>query len=401
MKGIFTIWLFLLLTLKIAYSQPTSTKILIDPENLHGGLVSEVFSGVSYIPLENAKSFQLDDINSIKVGDTTIYLLDRRKQQILIFTTHGKFKTKIDECPVLEFKKVWNGFSEISYDEQTNTLHVIGSILGKGSIILAYDQDGKYTNKYKIVPSIFFSIIDWNNIVEFNSYKTENVMKRKKSHKPPQDHVIFWNKENPQKTYLPIDQSILFKGSDDFLDYAFGHDLDSDNTLFSKAGSYSIYALNKDSISAIYEILFPLTYSLPRDLISAKINEGKRFNELVDRPNMYYWLSLSPIFKFSSNLFFSPKSKSSSEHIMYDLNKEKAYSLKRISSELGNLPICGRKGILAIKNGKAYSFISANDFLQSAPEDKSILPMHLQEFTAQNNHLLNPVLIVLDLKKHD
>lgn len=385
----------LCITLKITFSQTASTRILIDPDNLFGGNVSDIFSGLSYVPLENSKAFLLDDIAAIRVGDNFIYIYDRIKDQILIFDLKGNFKNKITKYPDKIFSKNWNGFSDLYYDEYRKTLLVVGSLRNADAVLLEYDEAGNYNHKYQSLPFTFFKLSDKNNLVEFNSYNTTN---REKSET---FHVRFWRDGIRVKSYLPIDQDVLMRGMDNMMDYAYGYDFDNNNMLFSKAGEYNIYSLNEDSITNVYQVLFPFEYSLPIDLFTNKMNEGKRFESLADRPNMFYWLSRSPIFKYKSKLFFSPLARSMSERVMYDFDSETGYSLKRISSELGDLPICGSRGILEIKNGKAYSFITAYEFLKLAPTDISILPPNIQQFITRNNDLANPILIILDLDKHD
>src|SRR6476469_787262 len=92
--------------------------IRLDPENAIGGNASDIFSEVTFIPLETTSESLFGSISQLEITDEYYIILDRSTNSILIFTKAGKFHSKIKGRSLDSQYRIW----QFSYNKWTKYL---------------------------------------------------------------------------------------------------------------------------------------------------------------------------------------------------------------------------------------------------------------------------------------
>jgi hypothetical protein len=114
----------------------------IDPGNSVGGVASDFFTEVNYVPLETTKESLFGSIARLEVTDDYYIILDNNTHSVLIFTKAGKFHAKI--------KSTEGSSSSYIYGFSVNKWAKLISFTRDYKALIYYDYDGKQVKTSKI-----------------------------------------------------------------------------------------------------------------------------------------------------------------------------------------------------------------------------------------------------------
>ncbi|MGF7082981.1 6-bladed beta-propeller [Mucilaginibacter sp. UYCu711] len=382
----------------------------VDPSNAVGGVASDFFSEVNYIPLETTKESLFGSISKLEITDDYYIILDQNTHCILFFTKTGKFHTKIkssEGSPIYDFSvNKWTKQIIYTRDNYKN---------------LAYcDYDGKIIKTTKLggetakdeVTQYSFYFIAPDKIVGQNYQNTLD--STDKYYKTFSKSLIVYAMDN-HKVYA---QGLPFKKSTGKVEYAwtglgpltsFGVDT---AYFYSKMWDYSIYTITPNAIQFTYKFHLPMFSSLPNDFMTNALYADKKYEWLQKNRDVIY--GLGNFFRTGNNLVFKTFSENGynnkEDNLIYNLKSGTLIAYKHIQQDERSyfLPIYdptgytfNSSGILACANGYIYTSVSAVGLYKGYndnTEQKVNYPPALAEYFKKGSIKDNPAILQLKLK---
>lgn len=377
----------------------------IDPNAANGGNMSQLFSEITFIPLETKKESLFGDITQLEVSEDNYIIYDNDTKCILIFEKNGKFRAKIELRKVVEGGRLNTENLDV-YDFTLKksgmecTIHI--SIAGKS---YAFDINAKLINqtvleKQKHRSSQFYNFKGGTKVVSY--YKDS-----KGKDKSLYQYAIIKN-GNPVAKYFEIDTGKFSK----FGDFAVGGpsfiETDSPDILHAvRYYDYTIYRIDSGGVSAEYQLIFPSKNTFPKDFNTNKVYFGKKINHFFKNVENIYGIGYP--FKIGDFLYFKCGSLSSyirrNGSFVYDLKNDYLISLNRLDPDSlsHHLPIIGAWDNDFKKFDGKYLYASLSSleifaYYDREKKKKLKYPEVMQNYFDKGNKKDNPILIKLTPK---
>lgn len=410
MKSLTCLVFLVLLQAKAAKSQAIE-KLRIDPAMAFGGTVSEYFEQINYVPLETTKESLFGDISQLVITDSSFVIHDYDTRAVLFFSLSGKYISKV------KFKE--GIYPLISYDKQAKRV-IISNYDGseKKAVTKYYSFIGKeLQGELSLKSSIRTNLVSLNNgfYVGSGSCYFGRGMK-------PADSTSYllkiYKEDSLYKSFLPYNQTINTAAC------AFAGWLQKVSMTPEEGVAYvsppfdgGIYRVTKDTAVKIYQVVFPLSRTVPKNIAESK--NLKLIDSLrnANWPDENMIMSIGNIFFQGNLLFFKINAakymwSSGSElakqyNFIYDLKTGKLVSIERMKpDELnGFLPFTGMRiawnGLDYIE-GSFYTSVSSLQLFNGKEATVDKKPNYspvMEKFFATENRKSNPVIVQLKLKK--
>ncbi|MES2810363.1 MAG: 6-bladed beta-propeller [Bacteroidota bacterium] len=387
----------------------------IDPSNAVGGVASDFFTEINYVPLETTDESLFGSISKLVVTEDYYIILDHNTHSILIFTKAGKFHAKIKSTQGSGNNYIWS-FSVNKWDK-----HIIFTKDGYKTLSYA-DYDGKVVKSVKLgkeneakdeLNTSEFHFISRDKSISTGWYNTMD--STDKNYKTYSKSLILYSNES-HKVYA---QGLPFKRqeadiSDEIISTGLGPVTASgtDSVYFyAKAYVNTIYTITPNTIKQSYKFIFPMFSSLPADFVTNKEYNKKRFEYFQKHNDAIFCISNT--FKSGDNLLFKAGTWGSSnkeDNLIYNLKSGTLIAYKHISQDEKSfhLPICddtgwtfSNTGLLACNDGTIYTSVSSLGMFkayEAAAEQKPQYPQHLADYFKKGSRKDNPVILTLKLK---
>lgn len=387
----------------------------IDPSNAVGGVASDFFTEVNYIPLETTEESLFGSIGQLEVVDDYYIILDHNTHSILIFTKAGKFHAKIKSVQGSGNNYIW------SFCVNKWTKHIIFTKDGYKNLSYA-DYDGKVVKTVKLGRE--------------NEAKDELNTSQYYFIAPDKAISTGWfnTMDSTDKYYKTYSKSLLLYSGEDKKVYAqglqfkkyeasLGEDMistglgpitasGSDSVYFySKPYENTIYSVTPNTIKQSYKFIFPLYSSLPMDFVTNREYDKKRFEYFQKHSETIFCISNT--FKSGDNLLFKTGtwgSGNKEDNLIYNLKTGSLIAYKHITQDEKSyhLPIYdetgwtfNNTGLLACTNGNIYTSVSSLGMFkayEAAAEQKPQYPSALADYFKKGSRKDNPVILQLKLK---
>ncbi|WP_457126435.1 6-bladed beta-propeller [Mucilaginibacter sp. HD30] len=384
----------------------------IDPSNAVGGVASDFFSEVNYIPLETTKESLFGSISKLEITDDYFIILDYNTHAILIFTKAGKFHAKIKSSQNSQ-NYIYN-FSVNKWDKQ-----IIFTADGYKNLTYC-DYDGKVIKTTKLGGETAQDEISQSEFFFLGPDKSVTVGSENrlqptdKYYKPFAKSLIIYAQTDHKVTA----QGLPFKKSEGKIEYtynglgpltSFGVDT---AYFYSKTWDYAIYTVTPNTIKFTYKFIFPLLISLPTDFMTNKLYADKKVEWTEKNGNVL--TGLGNFFRTGNNLVFKTFSRNGynnkEDNLIYNLKSGSVIAYKHILQDERSyfMPIYDQvgwtfndRGILACTGGSLYTSVSGVGMFKAyeGNADKKVTyPPVLAEYFKKGSMKDNPVILQLKLK---
>jgi hypothetical protein len=382
----------------------------IDPSNAVGGVASDFFAEVNYIPLETTNESLFGSISKLEITEDYYIILDQNTHCVLIFTRAGKFHTKIKSS---EKSPIWD-FSVNKWAKQ-----IIFS-RDRYKTLTYCDYDGKVVNTVKLggefakdeIGNFGLDLFAPDKGITINWYHaTDSTSKDYKTY--AKSLIIYANDKH--KVYA---QGLPFKKPVGKIEYAytglgpltsFGVDT---AYFYSNTFDYSIYTVTPNSINFTYKFIFPMYASLPNDFMTNTLYADKKMEWVEKNRDIIY--GLGNFFRTGNNLVFKTFSENGynnkEDNLIYNLKTGTTIAYKHIQQDERSyfMPIYDQtgwtfnnRGILACTGGCIYTSVSAVGMYKAYndnAEQKVKYPPALAEYFKKGSIKDNPAILQLKLK---
>lgn len=392
------------------------TKIKVDPSLAFGGVMSDYFKKIEYIPLETTKESLFGDIDKIIVTDSSFVVLDFDTKAMYYFALNGKYISKVrvteGDYPDMQFDRFNNVINLSYYNPVKQRMEFqYFSITGKS-----------ITN----LPDQRFSTDMVVNMVNLgNSYFAVTNSCRLHKRETPRDsivHLISIYKDGKLfKQFLPVNQiaNLGFCSLDGRLGNSQGSVVTNGSYYISRPLDYVVYKVNKDTVMPAFQMVFPAKRTFPPSIIESKNRAQLDSASIALSRNTDVINNVSNIFYFKNLLFFKtdPRSYMSATgsegknqyNFIYDTTDGKLVSFERITPDSLSsfLPIMGNGDASAIRgvmysNGALFSQISSLQLFQAMTATKNKMPVYpdvLKEYFSAQSRKSNPVIVKIRMKE--
>jgi hypothetical protein len=388
------------------------TTIRLDPSNAMGGVASDFFTEVNYIPLETTKESIFGSIAKLEITDDYYIILDHNTHSILIFTKAGKFHAKIKSNQG-ENNSIW------SFSVNKWTKQIIFTRDGYKNLTYC-DFDGKVIKTAKLGGGEAKDEISQAEFYFTAPDKTiasgyENKMDSTDKYYRTFTKSLIWYATENNKVYA---QGLPFKKSEGKIEYTYAGlgpltNFGVDTAYFySKMWDYAIYTVTPNNIQFTYKFIFPLLLSLPTDFMTNKLYADKKV-EWTEK-NRDVLTGLGNFFRTGNNLVFKTFSQNGynnkEDNLIYNIKSGTTIAYKHIEQDERSyfMPIYdatgwtfNNTGILACKDGYIYTGVSAVGMYKSYndnAEKKVNYPPALAEYFKKGSIKDNPAILQLKLK---
>lgn len=387
-------------------------KLRIDPAEAYGGVVSDYFDEVSYIPLQTTKESLFGTIGGFIISDSSFVISDFDTHCVLFFKLDGSYITKVkfknDDYPNVSLEGSSKRILVSVYNSQTQkAVMLYYSLTGtRMPDHLSIKSDEKTTGMRSLGDDYYLSLTG----CYYPAGKT------------PVDSlgyaISIYKKDQLYKRFLPFNEAATP------CICALGYwpnitSTDIDSVVYAATPfDNSIYRVTKDTIRKIYTAVFPFDRTLSKSLIETK--EPKRIDSL--RNNIY---KMEHIISGLSNIYFvnnlllckidqrsytwtDGTEASKQYNLIYNLKSGRLTSLERITPDEKSffLPLISGfymsiRG-LEYHNGYFYGNVPSLQMFaakESTKDKKPKYPAVLEHYFNTENRKSNPIIVQMKLKQ--
>jgi len=393
----------------------------INPKQTYGGLISEHFSSLEYIPLETTPESLFGDIARLIITDSSFIVSDADTKSILFFDVRGKYLRKIRSGRAV--------FPYVDYD--ANKKIVSACFINK------YDIENGNSTKKKVMEFLRFSAtgipVDTINVEVRNENLFEEInlepgytfRTNSCSFKDAaRDSTIYlldiFRGTTLYKHLIPYNQQqkmgfCYFSGKISSLqkDYTTINGV----TYAATPVEHHIYKITKDTAIKMFEVVFPKDAAVPKDMLKIRDTRLLDSIRLIARPPGIIY-RITNIFFSGNKLFFKgtcpfylsniSTSTLQAYNFIYDTVSRKVVALERLTPDAKSffLPVFDprdglmEKGIL-YNNDNFYSYVSSLDMFIARQKTKDKNPQYppaLQDYFNTQSRKSNPVIVKMKLK---
>lgn len=397
MRSMFIIILIISFCSNCVQAQPNYT-IRIDPESASGGIASQIFEAVEFIPLETTSESLFGSIDQMEVTEDYYFILDTRSRSILIFNRDGSLHTRIRSGGVDKY------FGFFTLNRLSKKI-IINNQFSNG--LLIYDYDGKYLGK-EAFPADAKSLYYFgaNSVL----YNLSRPFDTKRTPKMSYD-LAYGNGFSPIRKYLNA-YNPKFENGEYNIEYnPFNYSGEIGSCMFSLPFEYKAYQLNDTGLLNTYKFIFPLHYSLPINFSTDSIYIGHRAQYVYsNRENLHKIYSVSNVYKIGDRLLFAAPTGQlrigSDWNYLYNLKSGSLISFSRVTADSSTFyfPILASllEKVDAVHNGEIFSsFPSFRIFAINNNIEKLVnYPLALKKLLASGSKNDNPVIVKFRLKSN-
>lgn len=377
-------------------------KLYINPAYAQGGIDTQVFKSITYLPLETTKESLFGEIFKMEITDDYYIVSDRNTNSILLFQKNGKFYAKIDggKFPNAQLNPTFTVDRE-----QKLIITRISSIPGK---LVWFNFKG---NVVKETPIKEF----YNSIASLNSstlaYSPFTFLSGKVKSDSVNYFIKFLNNGEIEKKMQPFNVAQyamspnLSFAIDRIRPYYFYYSGIKNNLLYVENYNYNIYSLNEQGIQKIYNVVFPQDLSLSPDSLTHRLSLTDKEKYVKDNDKKIY--SFRGVYLIGDYLYFETiKSEfyTTDPYLIYNLKSKSLISLKKVSSGSAAcfLPLTTDFGTIVGCDGEyVYSALSSLEMFEAkeaTASKKPNYPSALQTYFNTQSRKSNPVLVLLKPK---
>lgn len=382
-------------------------KLRIDPMQAQGAMASDIFSSITYIPLETTAESVFGSVSQIEVVKDYFIILDYNTNCILIFHKNGKFHKKFKgkrETPIWRF----------SVNRWSNQI-VFSNDYFKSIMSLDFDLnvvrivDISNSDRSPIFASTF-QFLSASQILSYDQYRDfavgsryYNSFSRSLLRFATDDGMV----DGTTMCYSDVESKIdvLTSGHQPLTNSGIWNEY-----LFSKPYSYDIYKIGWKKTKLDFKLVFPLHNSLPSDFLSNPIYSNNRGQFLKKNRDLVF--SINNIYRVGDNLLFEASSFTSNrnDNLIYNLKTGLLVAYKFILPDKKSsfLPLYDdlsghfeNYGISACDGTSVFTTISSVCLFR-AKQDNSKLkiqyPGQLENYLSRSNSKGNPVVVQLEFQ---
>ena len=407
-----TLFLLIVTTFGLALEAQEVPKLRIDPAQAYGGVVSDYFEEVNYIPLQTTKQSLFGTISSMVITDSSFVVSDNDTHAVLFFKKDGTYLTKVkfknDDYPNLSYEASTKRITISVYSSQTrkadiqyysitgskleNHLNINSSERKKGTRSLG---GGYYLN----IQSCYIA-----------------------PGKTPVDSVAYaisiYKNKTLYKSFLPFNQAKL----PCMCALGFGPTItatDQDSVVYASTPfDNAIYRVTKDTLQKIYTIVFPFDRMFSKSLLET--TDTKRIDSLRDNlykmqniisgvSNIYFENNLM-LFKIDQKSYMWTEGTEDTKqyNLVYNLKTSRLVSLERITPDAKSsfLPLIAGfymsiRGLI-YDGGYFYSSVPSLQMFAAKENTKDKNPKYppvLENYFKTESRKSNPVIVQMKLRK--
>ncbi|GAA3923889.1 6-bladed beta-propeller [Chitinophaga oryziterrae] len=389
MKSI-KIILFIIFLSGALYAQDSVT-IRMDPDNVLGGSVSQLFDSVEYIPLQTTKESLFGRIDRLQVADDLFFILDRSSDQVLIFKKDGKYKSKIQMQRYVK-STTQQGISSFMVDEDKKWVIVNNDT--KPDVLYFFNYQGNlvktivgkqwsnfgYLDQHNYLMAANGDILDSASGLRANCLITDTSTK-----------VI-------KKSLVKIVPGMM--GSGQVVDKVPGEK----EVIYAGAFDFSIYKIGITGIENKIKFIFPVIYTPPKEIYGTSYENQIKYTHEVNPKMLMGFLDIHTSGNFLTfslmHIGFGHPS------YIYSASSQNIYSMGNINTDSAHyfLPVISDGGnIYAADRNYFYSHIPVYYFKSGYNDNlknrKAAYPDKIRRLYTSFGNYDNPIIIRLKPKQ--
>lgn len=337
----------------VAYSQPA--KIYLSPKAAGGANQSIFIDSLKFYPLEKAGAALLGNNNNLYISDNYFIIVNYSEKILNIYTKQGKFVRRVSYKSLGEmgYPKYDKNKQQLSFFMRNKNYALTEKDIIKIKTDFTNKKNRKYFKKYIIdlKDSSFtlqrteisaFDVLDAYNLKD-DYYSTYQIHVNK-DYKDSLDYEVkIYQNEKLVKAYFPYNKQneprYLYSRGSAAITFESGK---PDTFYITRPFTDTVYALSKDMITPMYQVILPMENGLPKSFFETRFknaterdnferNNGWMLNQIysVYEANRYMILTLG---------FFNNYGK-----YFYDKKTATSYNASKIKPDSAsyNLPLVG------------------------------------------------------------
>jgi hypothetical protein len=373
-------------------------KLYVNPTYAHGGVDSQFFRSIKFIPLETKKESVFGRIAKLEITDDYYIISDGGTNSILLFKKDGSFFSKI------EGSKYSNGRLNTDFAVDREHQLIITSLSSMQGKLIWFDYTGKIV-KQTAMPESYYSISSLNSsslVYSPFTFMTKGITR---------DSINYFIKNTdgligkPGLLPFKVSQYALSPNvsvMDIAKPYQFYYSGVKGNLLFVANYEYNIYNLTDQGLRKTYKVIFPQELSLQVDSLSARLSLVDKEKYIRDNSKKIY--TFRGVYQLGSSLYFETVKSSfynTDPYLVYNLKNGNLISLKKVSSGSASyfLPLTTDFGSIVGCDGEyIYSSVSSLEMFEAkdaALNKNPNYPAGLKTYFSTQSRKSNPVLILL------
>ena len=399
----------------------------IDPASATSGTASQLFEGINYIPLETTKESLFGTIDQLEVTDKYFIIMDRDTKSILIFEKDGKFHAKITSKPLSVQKFLYEKDSDRilvdMFDEKSFTPEIQAEfsknvvkaldIIMKLRSTAYYDTEGKKSDV--AVPKDLTSISSLTQSIVFPNGISISNFTLADSHLPDSTayELNFYKNNIAYRSYFPYNtkKDIVRFGRDRLNAGGFTKSQNDTTVYFTRAADYSIYKITPYSFTKIFEFIFPLRNTIPKNYFEDSLSPEKR--KTYWQENRSLVKGLSNVRLIGNSLFFKIENTEinmeASNSLLYNLKSRNLISVNKYTPDEKSyfLPVFGQsfsyESFKTNDERYLYNFISSLEMFDAKERTADKKPVYnpvLDNYFKKESRKSNPVIVQLKPKEN-
>lgn len=170
--------------------------------------------------------------------------------------------------------------------------------------------------------------------------------------------------------------------------------------LFTRPYHYDIYSFSGGKVATKYQFVFPASQSLPADFFDRNLSD-ETSREIFRKEHQGAVQNILPVLSWNNHLVFwlsalQPNNMRDFRQYILDLNTNTLFNARMIAPDSVSYHLSiNFTGLMASDDSSVYTFMFADELLETAKGKNESYPPGLQSFLKQNNANANPVLIRL------
>lgn len=399
------------------WGQAPVQTLRVDPAQAYGGMVSDYFSEITYIPLESKKQSVFGQVTQLTITDSSFVVVDDDTKAVLFFDLHGKFLNKVvsqnGHIPAEVILNKPDSQVLVLITRPNNPKFQIKSFSYTGSFLAERTLDSALSKR---ISSAYFdreysafgyNLAEISNTQKADSFHFWKIYKNSSLYK---SLVGYDMKTNGALAILGTRMPIMVRippiHPSGFFYYATPLD-------------HRLYKITKDTAIAVYQFIFPASIQIDKKYLA--IRDLKKIDSIS---MVWNWfkpadvLQVGNIMGNQDNLFFMTQTASDAifnakgevinRNFFYNLHNGRLVSLERITADgLSHfLPIIAprvinQKGV-HYYNNQLYTHVSSLEMFtakESTESRKISYPPELQSYFKYQNRKSNPVIVKMTLKE--
>ena len=393
--------------------------VRIDNRETYGGMASEYFDHIEYIPLETTKKSTFGEPSWLYITDSSFVIGDIDTWSLLFFDLKGKFLAK---HPMPISYKTKNYWLDINIDVNMKTV-----------IMSSTPSTEKAKSEWFYFS--FRGVLKDEQTVLFDPEKPRHLHKLDENHDLYATYKSIRVKESTQHGNIsllqvfdkkdavyrdifstsPKENPFLFAFSRGKIDV--NTPSDNGSLLFVVPFDYTLFQLEKNTVTPVGKFIFPLKNIIPKKDFESKpekyldsLQRAKNMDiNLVQTVRKIDFHNNTMIFNIQKRIALQPDEGSIIDplNFMFDTLSKKLSSFERITPDIKSNYLPFMDGFsstsgMNYKNGYVYTSVASLYMFAAYEKNKSRKPQYppiLQQYFKTQNRKSNPVIVRMKLKE--